>query len=151
MPRRSVGDESDDPAMHALRPKMACLSFLPGSAVVCAGDSPLTEQTVPPRRWVNEPGMRSERNVIWKSWKGDLSPRRLETTSVWRNARTGDRQQEPLGIISVWIYTWVFARSGGCSGAAVERSYLATMRRNNQRKRLSKSRRTRAAPMRDGN
>ena len=76
--------------------------------------------------------------MTWTYWKGDLSPPRLETTRIWRNERTGDRQREPLGIISVWKYTWVLVRSGGRSGAAVERNYLATMRNNNQRRRLSK-------------
>ena len=104
MPRRGVGKESDDSALHEVRPKMACLSFLPGPAVVRAEDSPLKRHARPPRRRGQELGMESERSVTWNYWKGDLIPQRLETTRVWRNERTGERQQETVGIISAWIF-----------------------------------------------
>ena len=103
--------------------------------------------------------MESERSVTWNYWKGDLSPRRLETTSVWRNARTGDMQREPLGLISVWIYIHGYLREAADAAGRLLREAIWQLCgeiisgsdcRNGETGTFT-ARRTCATPIRDGN
>ena len=116
MPRRSVGGSPDDPAMHALRPKMACLSFLPGPAVVRADDSPLKMQGGPPVGWEEERGMESERRVTWTYGKGGLRLPRRNSMGIWGSARKGDRRRELIDTISVGHSIRALVRSDGRGG-----------------------------------
>jgi len=135
MSRRGVGGASDDSAVYDVRQEMARLPFLSRTTVVRTEDPSLEEQRGPPERWEEIWRVRHERRVTWADGKGGLRPPRRKPEGTGVSEKTGGGRLEISRTISAWHSGRGLGRSDGRGGAALVRSYLATMRRIYQRER----------------